>query len=212
MVDYTRDKKGLYLMIGLLFYGAFYFFIDHSVHIRFAPDWLFGINFPHEFHLTFGAVLLIIGSVFALRQFNVTNQVRNPYFQIFLVAAIGTFIFDLFVSHLIIWENLPAAFEYFARIKLIPLFLAMSGGYFFYARRSIEKAWKLGVPLGILAGVAFVQWWYGVYPIPLADGGVQNLGGIVASFRGGYLYHASNFFAAYFIVSFLFKKKTLLNR
>jgi len=212
MVDYTKDKKGLYLTLGLIFYGAFYFFLEHSVHQRFAPDWFFGINFPHEFHLTFGAVLLFTGTVFALRQFNITNQVRNPYFTIFLVASIGTLVFDLFVSHLVVYENLPAAFEYFVRIKLIPLFLAMAGGYFFYARRSVEKAWRIGVPLGILVGVAFVQWWYGVYPIPLADGGFQDLGGIAASFKGGYLHHATDFFAAYFIVSFLFKRKTLLNR
>ena len=202
-----------YLAIGLLAYGAFYFFLDHSVHQRFAIDWLLGINFPHQFHQLFGSVLLITGGVFALKALNIKDFTRNPYFQIYLVAVIGALVFDLFVSHLIVYDNLPAAFEYFVQIKIIPLFLGMAGGYFIYSKKGgDERAWKLGVPLGILAGVAFVQFWYGQYPIPLADGGFQNLGGITASFRDGFIHHVADFFVAYLAVSLLFKKKTFFSR
>lgn len=54
---------GLTLVVLLL--GSFYTFLPHSIHVQFAPDWLFGLNFPHSYHVSIGLFLLLIGLLVA---------------------------------------------------------------------------------------------------------------------------------------------------
>lgn len=132
----------------------------------------------------------------------------NPFLLIFVISFIGVFIFDLLVSHLLIYQNLPDIMTYFIGVKLIPSFLIMSGMYLLILKitGSKGKAWSIGVPLGILIFVAFVQLYYGIYPIPLLNGG-EVINTIAGSFKGGYVVHAFDFLISFAIINAFFKRK-----
>ena len=44
----------------LLYFGLFYLAAPNSFHQVYAPDWLLGINYPHELHIMIGAGLLVV--------------------------------------------------------------------------------------------------------------------------------------------------------
>ncbi len=52
-----------YIPFALVAYGLFYAILPHTVHQVYAPDWLLGINFPHEVHVTLGVILILVGGV-----------------------------------------------------------------------------------------------------------------------------------------------------
>ncbi len=48
-----------YLLYWRSIIGVYYVFFPHSIHMRYSPDWLIGLNYPHIVHVTFGIILLI---------------------------------------------------------------------------------------------------------------------------------------------------------
>lgn len=124
-----------------------------------------------------------------------------------LISIIGTFLFDLVLSHLIIYQNLPDILTYFIAVKLIPSFLIMSAFYLLILKVSDMRrlAWFVGVPIGILIFVAFVQLYYGIFPIPLLNGG-EVVNTIAGSFKGGYVVHAFDYLISFVIISAIFRK------
>lgn len=125
-----------------------------------------------------------------------------------IISILGTFLFDLVVSHLIVYGNLPDILTYFIAVKLIPSFLIMTVFYLLILKVSNKMrrlAWFVGVPIGILIFVAFVQLYYGIFPIPLLNGG-EVVNTIANSFKGGYVVHAFDYLISFIIVSAIFRK------
>ena len=53
----------------LLVYGSFYAFFKHSIHQKYAPDWLIAgqfnnMGFPHTVHVIGGAIFVIAGIIY----------------------------------------------------------------------------------------------------------------------------------------------------
>ncbi len=127
-------------------------------------------------------------------------------FQIFLISLIGTFVFDLILTHTIQFQNMPDFLAYFIAIKFIPSFIIMLVVYNIFEKRYDKKiAWLAGIPIALLIFVAFVQTYYGIYPIPMSNGVAVKLT-LEQSFVGGYIPHLIDFLLAFGIVSLIFRK------
>ena len=57
-MNFADNNTAKYVAIaGVLFYV----FAPHEWHMKYSPDWLLGLNFPHSTHILIGATLLLIG-------------------------------------------------------------------------------------------------------------------------------------------------------
>lgn len=134
-----------------------------------------------------------------------TIMPASHFLGILIIAALGTFLFDMFITHDVVYHNHPDLWSYFFKIKFFPSILFMMTFYlFFSAIFNPCVGWFIGIPLGLAADIAFVQSYYAVFPVP----GVTRVGlGWEASFKQGYPVHYFDFIAGYVattLILFLF--------
>ena len=60
MVDIVKEIVE-YAPFALILYGLFYVALPHTIHQVYSPDWILGINFPHEVHVILGIIMLLAG-------------------------------------------------------------------------------------------------------------------------------------------------------